>query len=402
MKRCFSLCVLMLIILLFSGCWDRIELEDRGIIAGTGVDITEQDTIRLTIQMVDMQKIGGGGQEGGMTGPGAVMVHTADGYTYSDALGNMSRETAQQLFHFESDVLVVGEDFARQGIGHVIDWYERSKETTGRIYLLVSRDDARTVMETQSKMNQIWAYDIANKMEFAARQSKTPLIEIHDFILAVESKTTAPVAASVEVVTNKGEKPHLSEAEREAVPHHEIMVSGTAVFRDYNLVGWLNETETRGLLWVTDQIEKGIIVLPKHRNEQMPPLVEIRHASGNIKPNISQGELVIAVEVICDGDLTLVPPGTVDVAGAQVLEQLNQRKRKVIENEVMSAVTRAQELNADIFGFGEAVRRQYPREWREIRDQWDEIFPNLEVQVIVDANIQRTGKISSPPMPGER
>lgn len=65
----------------------------------------------------------------------------------------------------------------------------------------------------------------------------------------------------------------------------------------------------------------------------------------------------------------------------------------------MAAVVRAQELNADIFGFGEEVRRKHPGQWKNMEDKWDELFPGLEVIPEVDAKIRRTGKITKPAQP---
>lgn len=62
----------------------------------------------------------------------------------------------------------------------------------------------------------------------------------------------------------------------------------------------------------------------------------------------------------------------------------------------MSALKKAKELNSDIFGFGEAVHENYPNEWKHIENNWDEIFKKLDVEVMVDSNLQRTGRITKP------
>lgn len=54
-------------------------------------------------------------------------------------------------------------------------------------------------------------------------------------------------------------------------------------------------------------------------------------------------------------------------------------------------------MNADVFGFGEAVRRKYPREWPQYEKMWEELFPVfLDVRLEVDAKIRRTGLITDP------
>ncbi|MCL5057419.1 MAG: Ger(x)C family spore germination C-terminal domain-containing protein, partial [Actinobacteria bacterium] len=187
--------------------------------------------------------------------------------------------------------------------------------------------------------------------------------------------------------------------EDKAVLPKEIKVSGTAVFRHYKLTGWLDETETRGLLWATGKIKSGIIVVPAPESKGKLMSMEIIRASGKIKPEITDGNLTVTVEVKEEGNLGEEQPDSVDITKPGILEELEERKKAVIEDEIGAAVAKAQELNADIFGFGEAVHRKYPGEWKKLEDKWDEIFPNLEVSTVVDAKIRRTGKITKPAQP---
>jgi spore germination protein KC len=63
------------------------------------------------------------------------------------------------------------------------------------------------------------------------------------------------------------------------------------------------------------------------------------------------------------------------------------------------AITKVKELNSDIFGFGDAVHQRYRDEWKELEANWDEIFPDIEVEVTVESKLRRSGRITSPPIP---
>ena len=57
---------------------------------------------------------------------------------------------------------------------------------------------------------------------------------------------------------------------------------------------------------------------------------------------------------------------------------MERRMATVIENEVLAAVAKAQELGSDIFGFGAELNRRYPKKWAdEFRDRWDEEFRKI-------------------------
>lgn len=63
-----------------------------------------------------------------------------------------------------------------------------------------------------------------------------------------------------------------------------------------------------------------------------------------------------------------------------------------IENKARLALSKAQrEYGVDIFDFAGTFRRKYPREWKELKDRWDEVFAGAEVEFAVEAHIRRSG-----------
>ena len=73
-------------------------------------------------------------------------------------------------------------------------------------------------------------------------------------------------------------------------------------------------------------------------------------------------------------------------------DSLERRFAAAVRNEVLAALQAAQEdLESDILGLGRAVHNAYPREWQVMKDNWDEIFPALEVEVEVLATLKTSG-----------
>lgn len=401
MMRKTALACLLLLIFFAAGCWNRVELNRRAIVAGAGMDkAAEEGKIKTTVQIIKPGEVRAA-PAGTVVGPKAVALYTVTGYTFFDTARNLAMKAGKKLFWSEAKILVVGEDMAREGIDRATDFYERDHEPSTRIFLLIARGEAKDVLETELEIEKIWAYGIRLLVKAMSAHGKAPLVEIRHFLSAVESKTTAPVATAVQVV-RKGKEEGGGEENAgvdKAVLPKEVKVSGTAVFRRYKLTGWLDETETRGMLWATGKIKSGIIVVPAPESEDRLVAMEIIRASGKLKPEIKDGNLTVTVEVKEEGNLGEQQPDSIDITKPGVLEELEERKKAVIKDEIIAAVDKAQELNADIFGFGEAVRRKYPGKWKKLEDKWDEIFPLLEVNTLVDAKIRRTGKITRPAQP---
>lgn len=87
-----GLCLLIFIIMLLSGCWDRQELNDLALIMAAGFDIKSDHKIELSV-LVFIPK-GGGSQQGmdvsGEIGGGEqTLVRSAEGVTIADAMSKL-------------------------------------------------------------------------------------------------------------------------------------------------------------------------------------------------------------------------------------------------------------------------------------------------------------------------
>lgn len=67
--------------------------------------------------------------------------------------------------------------------------------------------------------------------------------------------------------------------------------------------------------------------------------------------------------------------------------------KKEIRTRIQLVVNSAQkEFQSDIFGFGQAVYRKYPRAWNTVyKKNWDQDFPKLEVNIHSKVYIRRIG-----------
>jgi len=176
------------------------------------------------------------------------------------------------------------------------------------------------------------------------------------------------------------------------------MISGTAVFdKDLKLTGKLDSIETRGsAVDIRGKWKAGLLVIDSPGcNNGKKASMEILNASSKIEPRIEDGKVKITVKIKESSSLgedTCVE----DPLNPEIWAELQQRNSQVIYEEAMLAVNKARKLNADVFGFGDAVYKKYPDEWKALEPQWKEIFPELEVNVTVDSKVIRTGMILKP------
>jgi len=82
-----------------------------------------------------------------------------------------------------------------------------------------------------------------------------------------------------------------------------------------------------------------------------------------------------------------------NVIDPDIIRRLEEDLAVEIKSEVEAALEKGQrELKSDIFGFGFGLFRQDYIEYnKNFRDKWPAIFPEMPIDVKVEASIQNTG-----------
>ena len=106
------------------------------------------------------------------------------------------------------------------------------------------------------------------------------------------------------------------------------------------------------------------------------------------------GKPAIEVEINIDQNVGAVS-GEFDVSKPENKNKLDELSGKKIKGICEDSVNKAKnELKTDIFGFGEAIHRKYPKVWEKLKDNWENEFPELPVKITVKAETKQLGQIT--------
>jgi len=377
-----NIIVFTLITLSIAGCWNRKELDTIAIVSGTAIDkAKEPDKLKLTAQIIKVGAVPTPQSGGGVSSANPFWNLKETGTTVFEIVRKMINKSDRKLYWPHNQVIIFSQDIAKDGVEKYVDFFVRDAEPRLSAWILVSQSKASEVLDFPSGLEDLPSMYITETVKNQRSSSQAPQITLHDFLTRLMSKTTAPIAPLITLTSKEKEK--------------QINISGTAVFKKDKMVGVLNTKETRGLLWVIGKVKSGIIVVDCPQGNGKASL-EIIRASSKITPEIKNDQIHITVKIKEEGNLgsQMCPE---DLTTPAAWTSLEKRQATAIRNEVLAAIKKAQEFNTDIFGFGDAVHRKYPKLWKEIENQWNDFFPTLEVSVIVEAKLRRTGLIAKPP-----
>ncbi|WP_242832468.1 Ger(x)C family spore germination protein [Desulfosporosinus orientis] len=386
--------ILMIITLIISmtGCWNRRELPSLAIVLGLGLDKGEgKDKLDLTTQIVKTAELKTsspeeGGSGGGSNGAGAYWNVKNSGDSVFKIIRDYTHKSSRKLYWPHNQVLIFGRSLAEEGISEYLDFFQRDQEARSEVFILVAEDKAGDIFDVKPKLEKVPSINISDLIDAQAATSQSSITRLYQFVIRLMSKTTAPIAPIIRI-EGQGD-------------NRVLVVSGTAIFKDDKMIGEMDKKETRGLLWVIDKVKSGIIDINCPDSEDKVSL-EIIRSKGKITSKITDDKPHITVEIKEEGNIGSQACAE-NLASPDAVERLEEQESEAIKEEIEATLDKAKKLNADIFGFGDILHQRHPKEWQEMKDDWDDIFPNLDVEILVEAKIRRSGSLEQPAAPEKK
>lgn len=147
---------------------------------------------------------------------------------------------------------------------------------------------------------------------------------------------------------------------------------------------------SRGVVWILDKIQQTDVILDREGQKNTLTYNVVRQKT-KVSADTTNDLPVITVNVRAEGGIREVR-SQIDLTDPYEILDIEKELEKEIKKQLENTVTRTQHNKSDIFGFGEVVHRSDPEKWKKMKNDWnDTYFPNLKVNVKVEAFIRRSG-----------
>lgn len=382
MKR-WTLIGMLLVLLINTGCWDRKEINDIGLVMGTGLDLEDNGNIKATLQIAVPAP--SSQVAGGTKGTEKFFLISAVGKNGIDFNQKIQQKMSRTLFFSHRSIILVGEDLARKGLNDILDMFNRNPRNRLKTYILVVKGKKAGDMLHLEYPYELAPSEALKEMELL--WGAGTVVTLRDFLIASASEGTYPTTGVLE--------PTLYRRSGKKGEDKMFRINGTAVFKSGKLIDFLNNAETHQLLWFKDNKRTDKITVDMPGGKGNVGFI-ITSSKYKINTDAKRNPLKFHVELKANGNL-FENNSSLDVTDPGNLEIV----KKVIENRVkqdMEAfLSKIQtRYKTDIVGFGQQLQRDNPKKWRTVEKQWDQYFAAAEVSVSVNINISNTGAIGPP------
>ncbi|WP_099190364.1 Ger(x)C family spore germination protein [Tepidibacter mesophilus] len=363
--------------LILSGCWNYREINDVNIINGAAVDLSEEkEDYVLTVEIVKPLA----GEEFKLEAD----LISEKGKSIFDAVRTMITHSGKRGYWPHAKVFIISEDIAKKGVTEVIDFINRDAEVRSDIWLLISKDKmAKQILECETKLHYTISAHLEDKLKNKDSISKYESIELHQFLKDLSGDGISCTIPAVYTAKHGNDG---------TVPE----IDGMAVFKKDKLVGYINGIETMNMMLIKDELKAGLLVIENVNNSNTDCTLEIFKSKTDVKPVMRDGNIIMKIDSELDVSIAEIV-GSEDLISEPGRIKLKAEAEEYVKKEVLKTIQRVQkDYASDIFGFGNNIYRKMPNEWKKIKDDWDEMFPHLKVDVNVKVNIKGSALTSKP------
>jgi len=374
---------ILLISLLLTGCWDKLEIEERAHISALGIDkhdpSSEEENGPTQEQTNDyiMDKFAFTFvfPQTSLDEQENIVVKTV-GESFFAVSRRLANRTNKEMFLGHLRTVILGVDVIKDEhlFREILDGIETNELISRRVILTVAEDKASDIIAVTPDMEPQVGQFIAELFRRRDRTPRTPagsagdiLQDLHESGNTLIPKLTAGTS--------------------------DIKAEGSAVIKNYKFEGWLGGIDTGHLMILKGEIPVVGGISVQYKGHSIP--IDMRPEKPKVSLVEHEDNIKILIEVSAEADIKQTYfQSDEDLLKSETVEKIQKLVNIQIKENMEHAVNKIQkEFKTDVIGIDRYLRqRNYPL-WKTIEDDWEEMFPDIEIEISVDVKIRRIGLV---------
>lgn len=379
--------ILIIGIAMLPSCREKSQINQRVVVTAIGIDAGADTECSLSIQAIEVLKTSGSLTE---QEKNATSVYQIQGPSVASALKAFVAASGRNTYILHNKIIALGMDqVKKQPLQSMLDYFIRNHEGRPQVDMVVCRGSAKELLEVPSESTAIPADQIALMLEEGSRWGYVTRSRMLD----VERSISGMYDIGLPIITVEEENANSDDGgETEAENGKKsARLDGTALFRDGNYVGDLDQNATRGLLFARGDLDHCLYVL------DLPPdlgegriTLSIQNARTQVSVTPKGNAAEFAFHVSCEAEiLEEYMPENLD--NSQI-GTINDLLSEAIRQDIAAALEISiGEYGCDAVGLGRLTQKKHPELVRGREDQWPDILQDCAYPLTVDAKVTKIG-----------
>lgn len=387
--RIVKIIIIIHMVILLAGCWDRRELSGESVVTGMAVDKGEKSKYKLTIETTEAREM----LPNTASGFAPSYVYSLEGDTIAELSTKLNKGIATHPIYSHMYVLAISEEIAEEGLIGFLDFVDRNREMRDDFNIVIVKkgSSAGDILEVINMFKKSASLKLAIQLETMEKDyGGVPDLKLNDFVRVYNDKGQSPVLPSINLVGN-AKKGGNVENLKDETPEAQVNVDGIGVIKHGKLVGYASIKEVRYLLFVQNKIKTTTLSTNCEGDKKFT--YEITHSKTAVTAKEINDVPTFHIKIKTGGYLDGIEciENFQDVRTYSKLEKkINSMMEKNIKEFIEKAST---EYEADIFGLGEIFRDQDYKHFKKYQtaNNWYDGFAKSKIDISFESEIKRGG-----------
>ncbi|MBZ4663974.1 MAG: Ger(x)C family spore germination protein [Caloramator sp.] len=381
MKR-LPLVFVLILCLLFQGCWDKVEIDERAFVGGIFIDALEEEgrkeskevkpfyeeemngTIKVIFTLANPGEILKGGEKGYVTAE-------AEAETIPDAIRKIGIRLNRTPFFAHMKVVVLTDKVLKNEkvFKETVDFLERDPDINASVNIMMLEGDIEKLTKIKPKLDIYLVTYIQGVFSNASKLSYIVPVKLLDFISNLNSGNKAILP----VIT---------------VNEDEVEIKNIALIKDNKLYKQVDEKYLRAFQFINGKL-KGGRKFVNYKGVDISYFIQDNYRDIYVEDD--NGKLKFTIKAELEGYLENESFSKEDI-DKSILDDIESILSKSFELEMMETIKYFQDdIEADYLGLEDYTRKNYYKVYKKYKDNWDEAFKEAEFTVEAKAFIRRIG-----------
>ena len=380
--------IFVLLCILSSGCTTLLpqgtEIEKYDEVQVIGFDVSEEDPSQVEVTLIaKIDKPGDGGS--GVT----IKTVSASGPTAFEAQRKLRAKEEKITFLGYVDFVLIGEKAAREDFTKYFDYFVRDHETRLSPMVFVVKGCSAKELITKTSSTKLFIVDrLSNIINGADLLGTTDKVKVIDAMNMLDNKFGAAIFPAIKCGIPENQK------RTGEMPEKVITTAGYAIIKDFKLSGYIEENTALGYNFLTNKVSSCPISVKDFTGEYVG--LELISSKTEVEAKFNGDKLE---EVTYKTTISSTVPeqqSRANIFTRDAIDDLCLKESEYVKSLMEAAISVSKKNKKDCLGLAGKIQMQHPYKWEKIKDQWDEIFPDLAINVVVKSKIARTYEINLP------
>jgi Ger(x)C family germination protein len=346
-KTAAFMLMLIFILTMLSGCWDRVEIENRAFVVAMAIDKDENYAVTLSVPLI------GENEDDEEEKP--AHIKKATGKTITEALKKLDAKNDKSLYYGQTKLIILGESLLsdRALLQGAINTLGNKLEATRRIHVL-SAENAGEILEAKPPGEILPGSYIADIYRDKDKIGGQAFALDFERLSTILNSTSTGDAIIPKVKRNE----------------NELRLSGATVLKNREKIATLSPKQLQGLLWCFPDANQGAIVTADNIS------MKIEKHKAKITFQQKENTLQAIIEIQAKGTVDDYPEAANEFTFAQQ-----------IAKEITTTAEILQKIGTDGYNWFEHLRKKNYPLYKKHAENQQEIFQTMEIVPIVTVEI---------------